>query len=38
MARNVYAPTETECEEKLAGMIVQMKREIAALRAREKAG
>ncbi len=38
MARNVYAPTEAECEKKLAGMILQMKREIAALRTQEKAG
>ncbi len=38
MTRNVYAPTETECEEKLAEMIVQMKKEIAALRAQAKAG
>ena len=33
MARNVYAPTEAECEEKLAQLIAQMKEEIAALRA-----
>ncbi len=30
MARNVYAPTEAECEEKLARLIVQMKAKIAA--------
>ncbi len=38
MARNVYAPTEAECEEKLAQLIVQMKAEIAALRAWTKTG
>ena len=32
MARNIYAPTEAECEEKLAELILQMKAEIAALR------
>ena len=37
MARNIYAPTETECEEKLAQLIVQMKEEIAVLRAQAKA-
>ena len=37
MARNVYAATETECEEKLAMLIVQMKEEIAELRTLEKA-
>ncbi len=37
MARNVYAPTEAECEEKLAMLIVQMKEEIATLRTLEKA-
>ena len=26
MARNIYAPTEAECEEKLAQLIVQMKK------------
>ena len=31
MARNIYAATETECEEKLARLIVQMKEEIADL-------
>jgi len=31
MARNVYAPTQAECEEKLARLIAQMKEEIAAL-------
>ena len=38
MARNIYAPTEDECEEKLAQLIVQMKAEIAVLRAQAKAG
>lgn len=31
MARNIYAPTEAECEEKLARLIAQMKEEIAGL-------
>ena len=30
--RNVYAPTEEECEEKLTELIRKMNREIAALR------
>lgn len=38
MARNVYAATEAECEEKLAEMIAQMKVEIASLRDQMKAG
>ncbi len=38
MARNVYAPTEVECEEKLAGMIARMKKEIAALRGQSTLG
>ena len=38
MARNIYAPTEAECEEKLAQLIVQMKEEIADLRIQAKAG
>lgn len=38
MARNVYGQTEAECEEKLAALIVEMKREIAALRGQERAG
>lgn len=37
MARNVYATTEAECEEKLARLIAQMKEEIAELRTLEKA-
>ena len=32
MARNVYAQTEAEREKKLAALIVEMKKEIAALR------
>ena len=38
MARNIYAPTEAECEEKLAQLIEQMKEEIADLRVQAKAG
>lgn len=38
MARNIYAPTEEECEEKLAQLIVQMKAEIADLRTQKRAG
>jgi len=38
MARNIYAPTEAECEEKLAQLISQMKEKIADLRARAKVG
>ena len=38
IARNVYAPTKAECEEKLAQLIVQMKAEIADLRTRKRAG
>ena len=30
MARNIYAKTEEECEEKLAELIREMKAEIAA--------
>ena len=36
MARNVYATTEAECEEKLAMLIAQMKEEIAELRTQKK--
>ena len=36
MARNVYAHTEAECEEKLAHMIREMKAEIAAKKERQK--
>ena len=36
MARNVYAHTEAECEEKLAHMIREMKAEIAAEKERQK--
>ena len=38
MARNVYAATEEECEEKVAQLIHEMKREIAARNAEKKAG
>ena len=38
MARNVYASTEEECEEKLAELIREMKQEIAAMKAHPKAG
>ena len=38
MARNVYAKTEEECEEKLAQLIQEMKQEIAAMKAHTKAG
>lgn len=38
IARNIYAPTEEECEEKLTQLIIQMKAEIADLRAQAKAG
>ena len=38
MARNVYAKTEAECEAKLAELIWETKREIAALRTQSKAG
>ena len=31
-SRNVYAKTKEECEEKLKGLILKMKAEIAALR------
>ena len=37
IARNVYAPTEEECEQKLAELIKEMKKELEPLRAREKA-
>ena len=36
MARNVYAHTEAECEEKLANMIREVKAEIAAEKERQK--
>lgn len=38
MARNVYAKTREECEEKLAELITQMNAEIAAEKERLKAG
>ena len=37
-ARNIYAHTREECEEKLAALIVQMKRELAELKAAQAAG
>lgn len=37
-ARNIYAHTREECEEKLAALIVQMKRELAELKAAQEAG
>ena len=37
IARNVYAPPEDECEQKLAELIKEMKKEREPLRAREKA-
>ena len=36
-ARNVYAPTEEECERKLEKLIAGMKKELAALKANQKA-
>ena len=36
-ARNVYAHTREECEEKLKVLIVEMKAEIAEIKAGEKA-
>ena len=36
-ARNVYAHTREECEEKLKALIVEMKAEIAEIKAGEKA-
>ena len=38
MARNVYAHSEEECEEKLAKLIEEMKEEIAAQRTQIRAG
>ena len=37
IARNIYAPTETECEEKLATLITEMKQKLALLRAKKPA-
>ena len=37
MTRNIYAPTEAECEEKLAALIAEMKQELALLRAKKTA-
>ncbi len=36
IARNIYAQTREECEEKLAGMIVEMKAAIKAEKERRK--
>ena len=38
IAWNIYAPTEAECEKKLAQLIAQLKEEIADLHAQAKAG
>lgn len=38
MARNIYAATEAECEEKLAQLIQEMKQEIATMKTQTKAG
>ena len=38
MARNIYAATKEECEEKLAELIREMKQKIAAIKAQAKAG
>lgn len=38
MARNVYATTQEECEEKLAALISEMKQEISSMKAQAKAG
>lgn len=38
MARNVYAHSEEECEEKLAKLIEEIKEGLAALRAQARAG
>lgn len=38
MARNIYAPTEVECEQKLMELIRKMKQEIATMKAQAKAG
>jgi len=38
MARNIYAATKEECEEKLAELIREMKQKIAAIKAQAKTG
>ena len=38
IARNVYASTEDECEQKLAELIKEMKTELESLRVKKKAG
>ncbi len=37
MARNIYAPTEGECEAKLSAFIWEMKQEIASIKSQTKA-
>ena len=37
IARNIYATTREECEEKLKVLIAEMKKEIAEIKAGEKA-
>ena len=37
MARNIYAPTEGECEEKLSALIWEMKQEIASIKSQTTA-
>ena len=37
IAKNIYATTREECEEKLKVLIAEMKKEIAEIKAREKA-
>ena len=36
MARNVHAPTEEECEQKLAELIKEMKKELGSFGSRKK--
>ena len=38
MARNVYAATEAECEQKLTELLRKMKQEITSMKAQAKAG
>ena len=37
IARNIYAPTEAECEEQLAVLNTEMKQELLLLRAKKPA-
>lgn len=37
ITKNIYAPTREECEEKLKVLIAEMKKEIAEIKAGEKA-